>query len=84
MAGALRVQMQEMAAELKASRTKGDDEKQRLADADAVLRQEVDALRKEQESAQGKVCPAHVTSTLLTPWHPKVAHSIRFAACDAL
>lgn len=48
--------MQEMAAELKSSLAKASDEKERLADTNTELREKVDALRKEQESAQGKVC----------------------------
>ena len=75
MAGAWRVQMQEVAAELEASLAKANDEKQCLADANTALREKINALRKEQESAQGKVCPADVASTLLTSWHPGVARS---------
>jgi hypothetical protein len=52
-----------MAAELEALLIKGNNEQQRLADTNAVLREEIQALRKEQESAQSKVISAIVDHT---------------------
>ena len=56
----LAVQAQDMAAEVEASLAEAQREKQRLADANAALQEDLRSLRQKQDSAEARVgLPTH-------------------------